>query len=159
MIGTMFLLTGACYLLGTRPLFCPARETKMTFKTFMTTSLLTLGLAAFAAPVLAAADMKALDPDNDGTVSLAEAQAAATAKFDALDPDKDGTIDKKEAKGTVSKAGFKAADPDKDGTISKDEYLAAVTATFKKADKDGDGTLDAKELASPTGRSLMKWLQ
>jgi hypothetical protein len=45
--------------------------------------------------------MKALDPDNDGTVSLAEAQAAGATKFAALDSDSDGTLDAKEAKGVL----------------------------------------------------------
>jgi hypothetical protein len=35
--------------------------------------------------------LKALDPDNGGTIDLSEAQAGATKVFGELDPDKDGT--------------------------------------------------------------------
>ena len=40
--------------------------------------------------------LKSLDPDNDGTVDLAEAKAAASKVFDKLDGDHDGTLDKGE---------------------------------------------------------------
>ena len=126
-------------------------------------SLIILGLVAVAAPASvlakAAPDMKVLDPDSDGTVSLAEAEKAADAKFAALDPDHDGTIDAKEAKGLMDHAAFTASDPDKDGTIDKKEYAAAVEAAFKSADPDGDGTLNAKELAAPMGQKLLEMIQ
>ena len=44
--------------------------------------------------------LKALDPDNDGTIDLAEAQAGATKKFAKLNPDNDGTLDAKESSRT-----------------------------------------------------------
>lgn len=112
-----------------------------------------VALHAFAAP----ANLKLLDPDSDGTVSLAEAQAAGVAKFKALDPDTDGTLDAKEGKGAL--VDFSAADPDKDGTVDKAEYAAAIAAAFKQADPDGDGTLDAAELASPAGQKLLGLIQ
>jgi Ca2+-binding EF-hand superfamily protein len=52
-----------------------------------------------------------LDPDKDGTVSLAEAKAAA---------DKDGTVDKAEWAALVEQH-FKAADRDHDGTLDAKE--------------------------------------
>ena len=68
--------------------------------------ILTLGLLVGASAVLSqsavaevavdAALMKVLDPDADGTVDLAEAQAAGAAMFKKLDPDNDGTLDAKE---------------------------------------------------------------
>lgn len=114
-------------------------------------------LQAFAAKT--APDLTTLDPDHDGTVSLAEAQQAGAAKFGALDPDQDGTLDKKELKGVLSKHAFKKADGDSDGTIDKSEYSAKVDAAFKKADPDGDGTLDAAELSSRAGQKLLKLIQ
>ena len=78
-----------------------------------------------------AALMKTLDPDTDGTVSLAEAKAAGAAMFKKLDKDNDGTLDAKELKGRVDKAEFKDADPDKDGTLSDAEYAALVEKLFK----------------------------
>ncbi|MCJ2043342.1 EF-hand domain-containing protein [Methylobacterium sp. J-078] len=115
-------------------------------------------LLGFTAPVLAA-DVSAFDPDKDGTIDLAEAQAAAAKKFDMLDPDKDGTLDAKELNGLLTAAELKAADPDGDGTLDKKEYLAVVAARFKAADPDAEGTIDAKELSSPAGASLATLLK
>lgn len=121
-------------------------------------SLVALGAACVALPAFAApANIKALDPDNDSTVSLSEAQAAGAHKFAALDPDGDGTLDAKEAKSVLTD--FSAADPDKDGTIDKAEYAAAIAAAFKAADPDGDGTVDAAEFATPAGQKLLVLIQ
>lgn len=103
-----------------------------------------------------AAALKALDPDNDGTIDLPEAQAGASKVFIALDPDKDGTLDAKELSGRLDEAALKAADPDNDGTLDPKEYAAVVEAKFKAANPDDDGTIDAKELASPAGADLLK---
>ena len=156
-----FLLTSCPSLLLAHAL--AGRETEMSFRKLALVTICAFGAAASrAAPVTAYAakpDMKMLDPDGDGTVSMDEAKAAAEKKFVMLDADKDGTVDMKEAKGLVSKAGFKQADPDKDGTIDKTEYMTQVEAAFKMTDKDGDGTVDAKELMSPSGKTLLKMIQ
>ena len=89
------------------------------------------GLAVTAPAFGAKPDIKVIDTDHDGTISLEEAKSAAEQKFDALDKDKDGTIDKA-------------------------EYLSKVEAAFKKADKDGDGTLETKEFKSASGKILLK---
>ena len=103
--------------------------------------------------------IRMLDTDNDGTVDLAEAKAAASATFDRLERDKDGTLDKRELSRRLSAKELAAADPDHDGTLTKDEYLAVVEQRFKAADPDHDGTLDAKELNSSAGRALMRLLK
>ena len=54
---------------------------------------------------------KALDPDADGTLDLAEAKKAGGALFDKLDKDHEGTLDIKELKGRVTKADLAGADP------------------------------------------------
>lgn len=131
----------------------------MNIRKTLSVSLLALGTLAFAAPAFAKMDMKAIDPDSDGTVSLAEAQDAAAKKFAAMDPDNDGTIDLKEAKGKMAKAKFKKTDADNDGTVDKAEYSALVESAFKAADPDGDGTLDAKELKTPAGQKLLSLIQ
>ncbi len=100
-----------------------------------------------------------LDTDNDGTVDLAEAKAAASALFDRLERDKDGTLDKRELARRLSPKELAAADPDHDGTLTKDEYLAVVEQRFRAADQDHDGTLDAKELNSPAARGLLRLLK
>ncbi len=133
----------------------------MTFTKLAAATLIAMSTLTVAAPAAFAktTDMKMIDPDSDGTVSLAEAQDAASKKFTMLDHDKDGTVDGKESKGMVPKAAFKMADGDKDGTIDKTEYMSLVEAAFKKADPDGDGTLDAKELATPAGKTLLELIQ
>src|ERR1700753_1513964 len=103
--------------------------------------------------------VRMLDTDNDGTVDLAEAKAAASKLFDRLERDKDGTLDKRELSRRLSAKELAAADPDHDGTLSKDEYLALVEARFKAADPDNDSPLDAKELNSPAGKALLKLLK
>jgi Ca2+-binding EF-hand superfamily protein len=53
---------------------------------------------------------KTLDPDNDGTVDLAEAKskdeflALVEKRFKAADPDNDGTIDAKELKSAAGRS-------------------------------------------------------
>jgi hypothetical protein len=58
---------------------------------------LILGAASFGLPHYVAAAppgaLKALDTDNDGTVDLPEAKAAASKLFDKLDRDHDGTLE------------------------------------------------------------------
>jgi hypothetical protein len=104
--------------------------------------------------------LKAWDTDNDGTLDLAEAKAAAAAKFASLDPDSDGTLDAKEAAAAhISAASFAKADTDKDGTIDKAEYLQLVTKRFNAADTDNDGTLTAAELNTKAGAALMALLK
>lgn len=115
--------------------------------------------AAFARSSGTERTLKMVDTDKDGTIDLAEAQAAAGKVFDAAETDKDGTVDAKELKGRVSKTDLKAADTDNDGTLDRKEYLALVEQRFKAADPDKDGTLDAKELKTPAGSSLLQLLK
>jgi Ca2+-binding EF-hand superfamily protein len=103
--------------------------------------------------------IQALDPDNDGTIDLAEAKKAGSDLFDKLDRDHDGTLDKRELAGRLSAKELAAADPDHDGTLTKDEYLAVVEQHFNAANSDSDGTLDAKELGTKAGRSLLRLLK
>jgi Ca2+-binding EF-hand superfamily protein len=102
------------------------------------------------------AALKALDPDNDGTIDLAEAQAGGEKIFAKINPDNDGTVDEKELSGRLDAAGLKAADPDNDGTLDVKEYAAVVEKKFKAANPDNDGTIDKKELESPAGQDLLK---
>jgi hypothetical protein len=122
-----------------------------------------LGVASFGLPHYAAAAppgaLKALDTDNDGTVDLAEAKAAASKLLDKLDRDHDGTLDRRELRGPMVSKEFGAADGDHDGTLDKDEYLAVVEKSVKAADRDNDGTLDAKELSAARGRALLRLLR
>jgi Ca2+-binding EF-hand superfamily protein len=120
-------------------------------------------MPALTAPALAAARrsrlMQALDPDNDGTVSLDEAKKAASTLFDRLDRNHNRVLNKRELGGRVTPQEFAAADPDRDGTLTKDEFLTVVEKRFKAADPDNDGTIDDKEFHTRPGRALLRLLQ
>lgn len=64
-----------------------------------------------AAPAWSQSLLKTLDPDNDGTVDLAEAKSAASKLLDKLDRDHDGTLDKRELHGRLNAKDFAAGDP------------------------------------------------
>ena len=117
-----------------------------------------LGLSANVA-FANAQSVKAFDPDNDGTIDLAEAQAAGAKLSATLDPDKDGTLDAKELTGRIDAAGLKAADPDNDGTLDAKEFASVIEARFKAANPDNDGTIDDKELGSKEGAALLQLMQ
>ena len=80
-----------------------------------------LAAVAFSGSALAAsrgsALIKMFDPDNDGTLDLAEVKKAASELFAKLDPDHDGTLDVKELHGRITAEELAAADPDHDGTL------------------------------------------
>jgi hypothetical protein len=105
--------------------------------------------------------LNAIDPDNDGQMTLEEAKARATIVFEKLNRDKakDSTLDAKELRGRLTAKELKAANPDNDGTLDKAEYLAAVEARFKAANPDGDKTIECKELSSKAGKALLKLLK
>ncbi|WP_213954758.1 EF-hand domain-containing protein [Variovorax sp. dw_954] len=75
-------------------------------------------------------------------------EAEIAAAFKQADPDNDGTVSRAEArKFGISRAAFEQANPDKDGTLDIKEFMAAITWQFNKANPDNDGTLDPKEAA------------
>lgn len=122
------------------------------------TGLVPLARAADSTPHDKSLVMTKIDTDNDGTVSLAEAKAAAEAKFGALDTDHEGTLDASELTGIAGKHEMAKADSDHDATLDKAEYLAMVSKKFQAADVDHDGTLDEKKVASEKGRALVPLL-
>src|SRR5262249_32139014 len=111
------------------------------------------------APAWSQSLLKTLDPDNDGTVHLAEATSAASKLYDKLVRDPDGTRDKRELRSGLNPKNYAAHDPDHDGTLDKNEFLALVEKRFNAANPDNDGTIDAKELKSSAGRSLVLLLK
>jgi Ca2+-binding EF-hand superfamily protein len=115
-----------------------------------------LSMAACGRSGNSAAALKALDADNDGTISVAEARAGGSKIFAKLNSDNDGTLDAKELAGRLDEASIKAVDPDHDGTLDAKEYEAVGAEKFKAADPDNDGTVDKKELDSPAGQELLK---
>ena len=124
--------------------------------------VLALGLISSAgiahAEMTPVAFLKAVDKDNDGTVTLDEVKAFATLRFKALETDKDGTLDEKELKGRLGTTGFASVNMDADKTVDQPEFLAYVEKLFKEAN-DKDPHLDAKELETPAGKKLITLLQ
>lgn len=73
-------------------------------------------------------------------------EAQIDAAFKKADPDQDGTVSRAEARRFgITKEAFDQSDPDKDGTLTRKEFLAAVAYQFNKANPDKDSTLDRKE--------------
>jgi hypothetical protein len=89
-------------------------------------SLLTLGAALFAVPVLAAPGGAAKgDADGNGVLTRAEAQAAATAQFAKMDANKDGKLDaadRSAQRAEMQAKMFAGLDADGNGSISKAEW-------------------------------------
>jgi Ca2+-binding EF-hand superfamily protein len=123
------------------------------------TVLLALALTSGLSPSFAASVFSGIDTDNDRTIDLDEAKAAASKVFDQLDHDHDGTLNRAELRGRVPERDWKMADPDNDKTLTKDEYLNYVEYAFKRADTNADGTVDEKEARSHAGRVLLRLLR
>lgn len=89
-------------------------------------TLLTLGAALFAVPVLAAPGGPAKgDADGNGVLTRTEAQANATQMFAKMDANKDGKIDATDRAvrhAEMQAKRFAAFDANSDGSISKAEW-------------------------------------
>ena len=98
----------------------------------MVASLVPMARAADPSDAQVDAAFKKADPDNDGTVSRAEARkfGITRAAFDHANPDKDGTLDKKEFLAAITWQ-FERANPDKDGSLDLAEYLEALRRQAK----------------------------
>jgi Ca2+-binding EF-hand superfamily protein len=85
-----------------------------------------------------------LDTNNDGKVTLAEAQAGAQARFNALDKNKDGVITQDE----LGDGHFmmKHADANGDGKVTLAELQAQTQAWFSKLDANHDNVITKDEL-------------
>ena len=120
---------------------------------------LVVSLALFsAAPVLASGnpDRPRLDTNGDGSVDLAEIQAArpdfTLEKFNQADGNGDGLLSRDELRAAHGKARamFSRIDQDGSGGISLSEMQAhrsgATQDDFAKLDTDGSGQLSQDEL-------------
>ena len=76
--------------------------------------------------------LKSLDPDNDGTVDLAEAKAAASKVFDKLDGDHDGTLDKRELRGRISGKDSVPPTPTRTGRWTKTSTSSSSSSALRK---------------------------
>lgn len=106
-------------------------------------SLLTLGAALIAVPVLAAPGMGAkADADANGVLTRAEATAAASAKFAKMDANSDGKIDAADRAAKMAERQtkrFAALDANTDGSIARAEWDAQhAERQAKRAEKRAD---------------------
>jgi Ca2+-binding EF-hand superfamily protein len=144
----------------------------------MKLALTTLAALALAAGAVQAADkpksgFDALDKDNDGYLSRAEAAGnkRLLKGFDVADKNNDGKLSraeylaataKRKARDVVNKPsdpdpGFNALDKNNDGFLSRAEARGNpyVAKRFKDADKNNDGRLSRAEyLAEMTKKDL-----
>lgn len=111
--------------------------------------------------------MKALDADQDGSLSASEI-ANASKTLMQLDKNGDGTISPDEMRpdpstmqGGMAGAGpngpmmgklFEARDKNGDGKLSGDEIPERIQDKMKVIDKDGDGSITKAEFASAAAR-------
>lgn len=92
---------------------------------FKKISLLTLGAALIAVPVLAAPGGAKADTDGNGTLTRAEAQAHATQRFAKMDFNKDGKVDAADRtakRAEMQAKKFATLDADGNGSISQAEW-------------------------------------
>ena len=91
-----------------------------------------------------------LDTNNDGKVTLAEAEAGAQARFVKLDKNKDGVISQDEL-GDGPHPMMKRADANNDGKITLAELQAQTQTWFGRLDKNNDKVITKDELAAMRG--------
>jgi len=127
------------------------------------TGVLLLALAMSASPTMAGGGkgrfMKHFDINNDGSVNMAEFNAAATERFKKMDDDASGIISKDEFRAYIrvrkdarKQKKFVRMDTNKNGSIERSEYLAHKQAKaerkYTRMDKDGNGSVSKEEYAS-----------
>ena len=132
-------------------------------------TLLTLMMAVFTLPALAADDKGRLaaDANADGKVTAEEREAFAKTRFTNMDTDKDGQITDKDVDARLKevktknpkvsddmlqkrnariKAHFAGMDKDGSKGVSMDEFLARGKDLTAAADTDKDGAISASEM-------------
>lgn len=108
-------------------------------------AFLTLGAALLAAPVLAAPGA-GLKPDDNATLTRADAQAKATQLFAKLDANKDGKLDASDRaakRAEMQAKAFERLDANKDGSISKAEWDQHAADRAAKRSERGDKRAEA----------------
>ena len=121
-----------------------------------------MGMMGGAWPML---DLKTLDADGDGKVTMAEVQAKRAAAAKSVDADGDGLLNAEEllaaemaqVKTRIEarvKGRIAALDSDKDGKLSAAELSAPPMPVrmFERFDANNDGALSAEEMAAMQAR-------
>lgn len=126
---------------------------------------------AVSSAALAGPKHHKLDLNDDGKISMAEAEAMHMKMFAKMDKDGDGQFtmteanlksekykDKRKAKmAKHMEKRFQKLDTDASGSVSKDEFMAARKAHFMKVDVNSDGFIDKDEHMAMREKRKAKW--
>lgn len=130
---------------------------------YIATGAALLVLAMSTAPAMAGGGkgrfMKHFDTNNDGSVNMAEFNAAAAERFKRMDSDANGILSKDEFRAHMrakkderKQKKFARMDTNGNGSVERDEFLAHKQAKaerkFTRMDKNGDGSVSKEEHAS-----------
>jgi EF hand len=106
---------------------------------------LTLAVAAgslvFTFGAFANDDNPMMDTNKDGVVTASEHEAYARLQWSKMDPENDGSVELGDADSK-----YHGLDADKDGMITSAEYESGSRSMFSKWDTNGDGNLSASEI-------------
>ena len=136
----------------------------------LVTGAVLIALALSVTPATAAGKgrfMKHFDTNNDGSVNMAEFNAAAAKRFELMDGDANGILTKEEFRSYMrarkderKQKKFARVDSNNNGTIEREEYLshkrAKAERKYARMDKDGDGSVSKDEFASGKKRKHHK---
>lgn len=114
---------------------------------------ITCALALVATPALAQQGnalqrLLAMDTNNDGQITRAEAEAGRAAGFERMDTDRNGSLSEAERQvlqGRMAQ-GVARGDTNNDGQVSRAEFMAMPFIGFNRLDADRNNVLSAQEL-------------
>jgi Ca2+-binding EF-hand superfamily protein len=99
---------------------------------------------------------KAMDTDNDGTISKDEFMKYHADMWDMMTKDSSGSISVSDATAAFAHGGMhinvKAMDADRDGTITKDEFMKYEATHWNLLPKDASGQISVVDL----GKAMKK---
>ncbi len=116
-------------------------------KTLLLATLFGMALMAPHAAFARGNHFQRIDTNNDGRLSLAEMQAAASQRFDKKDANKDGFLTANETRRPERfQKRLSKKDTNGDQKLSKQEMLAAIKAQYLKMDANRDGAVTKEEM-------------